>query len=134
MVLDRSKVYTADKKYGQRWRVEESSKLHRKFLGRLLKRCRLAGVMDLFNDCIFTNESMKKWRFKCDDTSCAFYDAFETWNHLFFQCSIAQRVWDLCCTVGRMNWFPRNTMELIDCVVSSVGTYITNLNKQDLNI
>jgi hypothetical protein len=33
-----------------------------------------------------------------------------------------------------MNWFPRNTMELIDCVVSSVGTYITNLNKQDLNI
>jgi len=47
VVLDRSKVYTADKKYGQRWRVEESSKLHRKFLGRLLKRWRLAGVMDL---------------------------------------------------------------------------------------
>jgi hypothetical protein len=124
---------TADVKDGQSWRL--NSKLSRKFLYRLLecggvkpKELQLLWTSMMppknkiflwmvLNDCVLTKENMMKWGWKGSDTSCAFCNAFETRNHLLFQCPVSQHVWKLCCSVDGMNWFPGN-LELIDHVAT----------------
>jgi hypothetical protein len=49
----------------------------------------------VLNDCVLTKENMKKWGWKGSDPSCAFCNAFETRNHLLFQCPVSQHVWKL---------------------------------------
>ncbi|WVZ64778.1 hypothetical protein U9M48_014252 [Paspalum notatum var. saurae] len=131
-VLEKTKSNTSGKKRGQRWRVEEGSKIYTKFPGRFLEggdlqvlwTCRMPRKNKIFlwmvlNDCIFAKENLYKWSLKGDDTCCPFCNGFETRGHLFFQCPIAQRVWNLCCCVSGMNWFPSNLTELIERIVSS---------------